>query len=176
MKNSRISLPIHGNNETDISVEDTSAMLSKIDITPGQLFKPKKTIIERHKELISELKGKKDKPSILGNHKPVSHLSPNPERDLNFKPGNFTDRKHQIRRSLHDPFLQSSTKLSESGSSKNILNFDMDQKSDENLGSIFQKQFNFPSTVKQKELFAKKKHNQSLPKLMRVNKDISDVT
>lgn len=173
---SRISLPVNEANDLELSMDNEDILaLSKLDFIPGQLFKPK-TNLERHFELVNELRGSEDKPSILGSYKSVTHLSPNTNHRTDIKAGNLTDRKSTLRHLLNNPLLQTSTRISETSSTKNLIGVGKVRLSTETPPDIFQKKLTFPKTIKQKELFEKKRHNQPLPQLARANKDISDVT
>jgi hypothetical protein len=164
---SRFSLPISpddlagmDNSEED---EDDTFLHSRLDFIPGNLFNPKSSL-ERHNDLVHELKGSRNKPSILGHYKSVASLA---KKELS-KPNNglLTERKSNSKLSSIEQNLAASTNFSDRTSNKILPR------------NVFEKKLHFPKTVKQKELFGKKKkHNQSLPQLARIpNEDISNVT
>jgi len=167
---SRISLPVLSNNAAELNNSqdefdgDQSLFLNKFDFIPGQLFNPI-TDLERHNELVGELRGSRNKPSILGQYKSVASFT---DKKMSLsKVGNITDRGSKAKLSFLERNLAASTDFSEE-SSKLSMNkiFDKHQK------------MIFPKTMKQKELLNKKtRHNQSLPQLIKApNDDISSVT
>jgi hypothetical protein len=159
---SRVSLPNAGKSVIDLNTsdeDDGTSMLNKLDYVPINLtingppntFSPKSNI-ERHNELVKELKGSRNKPSILGQYKSVLNL--NTTRVLPKKFGNITERSGLKPGSLERK-IESSTDFSD---------------------QIFSKELNFPKTMKQKKLFGQMKTNHSLPQLKNINKDIMNVT
>jgi len=164
---SRISLPIVQASEVELNESDNEQDITlnqKYDYVPGQLFNPKSSF-ERHNELVKELKGSRNKPSILGQYKTTAL----DQRKASFSQlGNLTERKTNIKLSSLDRKLNASTDFSEGTNKVSARELPV---------NIFDKQLDFPKTFKQKELFGKMRHNQSLPQLARnMNRDIRHVT
>jgi hypothetical protein len=157
---SRISLPAPAKlaiylNDSD---EDNSTdMLSKFDHVPRNIMIPpgtfnSKSNIERHNDLVKELKGSRNKPSMLGQFRSVTNLEA--RKSMSKKIGNTTERS-AIKLGSLDRKIESSTDFTD---------------------KIFRKEFALPKTVRQKKLFGKMKTNQSLPQLKNINKDIMSDT
>lgn len=163
---SRISLPVVSGSINELSQSEEQdpdiSLQQKLDFIPGQLFNPKSKI-QRHEELVKELKGSRNKPSILNQYKSMANLS-SKKHSLSGA-GNLTERKTKLNLASLDRKLAASTDFSE----------DTNQVSNRELPvNIFDKQLAFPKTERQKDLFGKRKHNQSLPQLNRIkmNQDI----
>lgn len=74
---SRYSQPVNANEITELNTSEEDfdeGGYSKLDFIPGNLFNPKSNI-ERHQELVTELKGSRNKPSILNHYKSVASLA-----------------------------------------------------------------------------------------------------
>lgn len=159
---SRVSLPNAGKSIIDLNTsdeEDGVSILNKFDYVPVNLTinappntYSQKSNIERHNELVKELKGSRNKPSILGQYKSVLNLDT--DRVNPKKIGNITERSG-MKLGSFERKIESSTDFSD---------------------KIFSKELNFPKTMKQKKLFSQMKTNQSLPQLKNFNKDIMNVT
>uniref|UniRef100_A0A7S3NVT3 Uncharacterized protein n=1 Tax=Euplotes crassus TaxID=5936 RepID=A0A7S3NVT3_EUPCR len=156
---SKISLPllqesaIENQESEGDSVENS--MQHRYDYVPGKLFNPRSNL-ERHHELVQELKGSRNKPSILGQYKTSRDMS----KSSLSQAGLLTDRKS---------LLMASTDFSKTS----------DKVPGKELAvNVFEKQLNFPKTTKQRKLLGNKlKHNNSLPQLRKVmNNDIRNVT
>lgn len=74
---SRYSQPLNANEITELHTPEENleeGVSAKLDFIPGELFNQKSNT-ERHQELVTELKGSRNKPSILNHYKSVASLA-----------------------------------------------------------------------------------------------------